>query len=239
MSKKLDQPVNFEWGEKHRDYWLGLAASCGASDQQAKFAYAISTGMSQAAAARWAYGYKDDARSRGYALARTKRVTTLLTLAEADGWQSPHDHVSEEDKQKLLNSLMRSGDPAVRLRAIELSDKRRVAAEEATRAEQQTHDPLTCLDAIAPDVSPACAWVLAQKAGLGWKPKDDQDWTKALADLDTWRAAAIKRRDYLAAKRPNGMELNGHGGLGGDAAPDGGECGAARSDRSTIEATGD
>lgn len=49
----------------------------------------------------------------------------MLTLAEGDGWQSPDDIVSEEDKSKLLNSLMRSGDPQVRLKAIQLSDARR------------------------------------------------------------------------------------------------------------------
>jgi hypothetical protein len=42
--------------------------------------------MSQAAGARFA-GYKGNGRTAGYHAARTKKITTMLTLAEGDGWR--------------------------------------------------------------------------------------------------------------------------------------------------------
>jgi len=168
---KVENPTrrdgSFEWPEQHRDYWLKLAASVGGTEQQARCAYGLSTGMSQAAAARFAH-YKGDGRTAGYHAARTKKITTMLTLAEGDGWESPDDMVSEEDKAKLLNSLMRSGDPQVRLKAIQLSDTRREKELEREAAERPDRfDYRKTLDEIGA-LDPLLAKWLAHSHGITW-----------------------------------------------------------------------
>jgi hypothetical protein len=142
--------AGIDWPDSHADYWTKLAATTGATLQQARFAYATSTGMSATAAARFA-GYNGEPRTAGYAAIRTRAVTTLLALAEQDGWEAPSRVVSEEEKDKLLNALMRSQDPQVRLRAIEASDKRREKELERERvaAAEQDHDPRQLLGEIA------------------------------------------------------------------------------------------
>jgi hypothetical protein len=164
-----------DWPESHRDYWIKLAATVGATEQQARFAYGISTGMSATASARFA-GYAGEPRTAGYAAVRTRAVTTLLAMAAADGWESPSRMVSEEEKTKLLNALMRSQDPQVRLRAIEASDKRREREIERERLEaeerRQSENPLDLLSELA-EIAPLYAILLAKKNGLlaAWKPK--------------------------------------------------------------------
>jgi len=156
-----------EWTPEHRDYWLGLAATVGASEVQARFAYALATGMSQTAAAKFA-GYKGEPRTSGYAAARSNKVSTLLTLGENDGWSAPDHFVSEEEKAKLISVLMRSGNPQVRLKAIELADRRRQREMEEKRAEEEKFgDPLKTLQRIA-DGWPLLAAVIAKRDG--WAP---------------------------------------------------------------------
>jgi len=160
-----------DWPDQHKTYWLGLASTVGATEQHARMAYALSTGMSQTAGARFA-GYRGDARTAGYAAARTRAVSVLLAMAEGDGWQSPNNFVSEEEKDKLLSSLMRSGDPQVRLRAIEQADKRREREAERERGEAERAaaecNPLKTLNEIA-GLSPILAVMLAQHHGLAWQ----------------------------------------------------------------------
>jgi hypothetical protein len=125
-------------------------------------------------------------------------VTTLLTLAEGDGWENPNNAVDEEEKGKLLNELMRSRDPNVRLRAIDLADKRRERALERRReAECELGDPLKTLDAIAV-LDPYLAIRLAHAEGLSWEPPKDYDLLKALDQLDGARRWIMKRHQERA-----------------------------------------
>jgi hypothetical protein len=78
--------------------------------------------------------------------------------------------VSEDDKSKLLNSLMRSGDPQERLKAIQPSDARREKQLEREAAERASrNDPIETLNEIA-EIDPFYALSLARKHGLVWKP---------------------------------------------------------------------
>lgn len=160
--------------DKHKDFWLGLATQVGATAQQAKFAFALATGHSQSSAAKFA-DYAGEPRTQGYSTARTRRVKAMLVLAEADGWQSPSDTVDEPTKVKLLNALMRSTDPSVRLRAIELADKRRERELERERAatEQNHFDPIKTIDELAV-LTPVLAAVLAVKNNLPWPKRLDR-----------------------------------------------------------------
>ena len=196
--------------DKHKEFWLTLAAQVGATAQQAKFAFALATGHSQASAAKYA-GYAGEPRTQGYSTARTKRVKSMMLLAEADGWQSPSDTVDEPTKVKLLNALMRSTDPSVRLRAIELADKRREREAERERAEKaQTYDPIATLHKLHA-ISPALAHVLALTHSVSFAlPKLNVH--TALMEIDAWRNSILKAdtagvpADALAVDR---TEANG------------------------------
>jgi len=123
--------------------------------------------MSATAAARFAR-YAGEPRTAGYAAIRTRAVTTLLAMAEQDGWECPSRIVSEGDKDKLLNALMRSQDPQVRLRAIEASDKRREREIERARNEEPERDPYDTLREIE-ELSPLLAQQLARKHDLDFQ----------------------------------------------------------------------
>ncbi len=188
-----------DWPDKHRTYWTALAQTTGASEQHARFAYALATGMTQSAAARFA-GYRGDNRTAGYAAARTRAVSTLLALAEGDGWESPSNLVTEEEKTKLLNQLMRTQDPNVRLKAIEQSDKRREREFERQRQREEENknaSPAAFLNEIA-EIVPIVAIMLAERHETNdWKPKA-VTLAAALAQVDELKKMVSKFADSAA-----------------------------------------
>jgi hypothetical protein len=183
-----------DWPDKHRDYWLGLASTCGADVKHARMAYALSCGMNQAASARFA-GYRGHAATAGYQAARTKAVGTLLAMAEGDGWQSPNNFVSEEEKDKLLSQLMRSSDATTRLRAIEQHDKRLERQKEADRIAAEA--------GFGPHViSPCLAAALALDSGVAWQ-----------MDLELIRRSAaelVAKCERYVREGDTRLKANGH-----------------------------
>ncbi len=194
----------YDWPDEHKEYWLSLAATARATGQQARFAYGLSTGMSQTAAARFA-GYRGEARTAGYHAARCKAVSTLLALAEGDGWTSPNQFVTEEEKDKLLTQLMRSGDPTARLRAIEQADKRRERKLERERqaadAELAQFDPRETLKRIA-ECAPLIAVMLARQHGIPLE-MTPMSIGHALAEIEKMRAAVMRYH----ANAPAGSQI--------------------------------
>jgi hypothetical protein len=111
--------------------WRDLAATAGASELQLRFSIARFNGASAAKAAEIAgySGSRDELRRAGYSAVRSTAVTALLDLAAVD---SPYESaLTDQEVDRKIAKLVRSGDPNVSMKAAELFDKRRARAKEA------------------------------------------------------------------------------------------------------------
>src|SRR5680860_935450 len=112
----------FDWGTLGADWWRDSALLVGANEQQTKLACAQHRGCNQTQAASLA-GYSGDKedgslRSAASRAVRGKAVKSLLALAEEADSDTPAVLTSSQ-RLAILNQMARSGDPQIKLRAIE------------------------------------------------------------------------------------------------------------------------
>jgi hypothetical protein len=144
-SKKLD----FNWSPNGFPFWEAIRQQCGATLQQAKFACALSRGMTQSGAAREAeYFHEDgDYKKAGSRTAKTQIIRKMVALA--NGEPMPDDEVVDADaRRKIYSKYANSGDPNVAMRACELLDKWETAQRAADLNEQREGADQSFLTAV-------------------------------------------------------------------------------------------
>jgi hypothetical protein len=113
---------DFDYGQLTKDWWYETGKTIGASERAIKFSAAKFCGKSNTEAARLAgYGGNNDsgARTEGYRLYRSNKVTQLLSLAAAEAGGGIDGCVQPQEAKQILSHLARGSDPAVRIKALD------------------------------------------------------------------------------------------------------------------------
>jgi hypothetical protein len=113
---------DFDWGQLTKDWWTETGKTIGASERAIRFSAAKFRGASNTVAAREAgYGGTNEsgARSEGYRLYRSNKVTQLLSLAAAEAGGGIDGCVQPQEARQILSHLARGSDPSVRIKALE------------------------------------------------------------------------------------------------------------------------
>jgi hypothetical protein len=134
----------FDWGSLGESWWTDASTSIGADLRQAKFACCVHRGCSNTEAARqagYSPGNEEGMRAEGYRVSRSNKVLSLLALANAETGTGPDGTVDKAEAKRILSSLARGSDPAVRIRAIEQL-QRMEEQERASAAEEGPIDPI-------------------------------------------------------------------------------------------------
>jgi len=137
---------DFDYGQLTKEWWHETGKTIGASDKAIKFSAAKFRGCSNTEAARLAgYGGTNEsgARTEGYRLYRSNKVTQLLSLAAAEAGGGIDGCVTLIESKQILSHLARGSDPSVRIKALEALAKMAEREDEAKRG-----DPEPTLDEI-------------------------------------------------------------------------------------------
>jgi len=143
---------DFDYGQLTKDWWHETGKTIGASDRAIKFAAAKFRGASNTVAAREAgYGGTNEsgARTEGYRLYRSNKVTQLLSLAAAEAGGGIDGCVQSQEARQILSHLARGSDPSVRIKALEALAKMQEREDEAKRGEPEPTLDETLVTVIA------------------------------------------------------------------------------------------
>jgi hypothetical protein len=135
---------DFDYGQLTKEWWHEPGATIGASEKAIKFSAAKFCGKSNTEAARLAgYGGANEsgARTEGYRLYRSNKVTQLLSLAAAEAGGGIDGCVQPQEAKQILSHLARGSDPAVRIKALDSLAKMQEREDDAKR-----HDPEPTLE---------------------------------------------------------------------------------------------
>lgn len=127
---------DFDYGQLTKDWWYETGKTIGASDKAIKFSAAKFRGASNTVAAREAgYGGTNEsgARTEGYRLYRSNKVTQLLSLAAAEAGGGIDGCVQPQEAKQILSHLARGSDPSVRIKALEAINKMHDREQELVR----------------------------------------------------------------------------------------------------------
>jgi hypothetical protein len=131
---------DFDYGQLTKDWWNETGKTIGASERAIKFSAAKFRGASNTVAAREAgYGGTNEsgARSEGYRLYRSNKVTQLLSLAAAEAGGGIDGSVQPQEARQILSHLARGSDPSVRIKALEALAKMQEREDEAKRGDPE------------------------------------------------------------------------------------------------------
>jgi hypothetical protein len=131
---------DFDYGQLTKEWWHETGKTIGASDKAIKFSAAKFCGKSNTEAARLAgYGGANEsgARTEGYRLYRSNKVTQLLSLAAAEAGGGIDGCVQPQEAKQILSRLARGSDPAVRIKALDSLAKMQEREDNAKRGEPE------------------------------------------------------------------------------------------------------
>jgi hypothetical protein len=131
---------DIDYGQLTKDWWHETGATIGASERAIKFSAAKFRGASNTVAAREAgYGGNNEsgARTEGYRLYRSNKVTQLLALAAAEAGGGIDGTVQPAEAKQILSHLARGSDPSVRIKALEALSKMQEREDDAKRSEPE------------------------------------------------------------------------------------------------------
>jgi hypothetical protein len=218
----MSEESEFDWSPLGEAFWTEAAATCGATELQARFACCYHGDKTATLSAKLA-GYSGDdvaRRQAGSRAAKSTAVMNMLAMAKAEAGGGEDGVVGAAEARRILSRLARGSDPNVRIKAIESINKLDQIEREQRAESDGPRDPIETLREIA-SVSPFLAAQIADAHGLEADfPMTDEiraeHEQQSMMQARTWiEAHPDQAAEFLAmvASRP---KLNGTGQPGQD-----------------------
>jgi hypothetical protein len=166
----MSEPETFDWSPLGEGFWTETAATCGATDRQARFACLRHRGMTAAGAAREAgyTGDNDSIRQAGSRAAKSTAVMNMLAMAAAEAGGGNDGTVTRTEAKHILSRLARGSDPNVRIKAIESLNKIDTDERNKPEPERSPQDILREISSVSLDL----AVQLAEDNNIVWDPPE-------------------------------------------------------------------